>query len=262
VTLSSTAFDDVLPRILAAVDTILSTQPGSQALDGEDNGVLRQELAGILTRALAAADGVLGAEMDYDTATAAVVLGRAAPAEIAQILVDRTLRAALPVIPFPWRELLLQALPEQREPLAIAYQEGIQPHLGSVPVQTEIAALDVLDVLGRDSPRWATLIRSWAAGNTADRARAAIAIRHRWQDPMWRELVPGLLDAGISEQSVTGLRQGILPYNDAVDAVGLAMRLNSLQPLLSDPRCVVRQFADEASQDLRIFLTVFRDRGN
>jgi hypothetical protein len=31
--------------------------------------------------------------MDYDAATAAVALGNAAPAEIAQILIDRTFRA-------------------------------------------------------------------------------------------------------------------------------------------------------------------------
>jgi hypothetical protein len=38
--------------------------------------------------------------MDYDTAAAAEALGRAAPAETAQVLTDRTLSAALPAIPF------------------------------------------------------------------------------------------------------------------------------------------------------------------
>ncbi|HXT87657.1 MAG TPA: hypothetical protein VN714_00200 [Trebonia sp.] len=63
--------------------------------------------------------------MDYDTAAAAEALGRAAPAETAQVLTDRTLSAALPAIPFAWKELPLQRRPEQREPLARAYQEGM-----------------------------------------------------------------------------------------------------------------------------------------
>ena len=262
VTLSDTAPDGALPRILAAVDTILSSPPRAQILDGEGNGILRQKLAAILTRALAAADGVLGTEMDYDTATAATSLGRAASEEIARIIIDRTLQAALPVIPYPWEGMLLQTPPGEREPLATAYQEGIQPHLGSHPAQTETAALDVLDVLGRGSPRWTALVRGWAAGDATDRARAAIAIRHRWPDPIWRELVPELLDAGISEHSITSLRQGIIPYNDAVDAVSLTSRLEVLRPLLDDARPVVHQFADETAHDLRILLTVFKDKEN
>jgi hypothetical protein len=50
-------------------------------------------------------------------------------------------------------------------------------------------------VAGRGVPRWAALVRGWAAGNTAGRARAAVAVRHRWKDPIWQELVPGLLGA-------------------------------------------------------------------
>ncbi len=51
------------------------------------------------------------------------------------------------------------------------------------------------------------LVRGWAAGNTADRARAAVAVRHRWKDPIWQELVPGLLDRGLSEAA-----QGLNSY--------------------------------------------------
>ena len=213
VTLSSTAPDDVLPRILAAVDRILGSPSGTHALDGEDGSALRRELTGILTRALAAADSILGADVDYDTAAAAEALGRAAPAETAQVLTDRTLSAALPVIPFAWEQLLLQLSPEEREPLARAYQGCMGPYLvpESLPAQAETAALDVLDVLGRDSPRWATLVRGWAAGDAADRARAATAIRHRWKDPIWRELVPGLLDAGLSEYSAQACARASSP---------------------------------------------------
>lgn len=257
VTLSSSSPDNALPRILAAVDTILSAPSGTQALVGVDN-TLRRELAAILTRALAAADGAFGSEIDDDTATAAVALGRAAPAETAQILVERTLRPALSVIPHPWSELLVQSPPDQREPLASAYQELVQQHLGCLPAQPETAALDALDILSRGLPGWDTTIRNWSAGNAAERARTVIAIRYRWRDSIWREIVPALLDAGLSEQSATDLRQGIFPYNDAVDAAGLAARLDVLQPLLDDPRSVVRQFAAEAAQDLRAALAFFR----
>jgi hypothetical protein len=81
----------------------------------------------------------------------------------------------------------------------------------------------VLDILGRDSPRWAALVRGWAVGNTADRSRAAVAVRHRWKDPIWQELVPGLLDKGLSEHSAVILRQGIILVNDVeVHVAGMA----------------------------------------
>ena len=85
-------------------------------------------------------------------------------------------------------------------------------------------------------------------------APAATAISGRWQDPIWRELVPELLDAGLSEHSASGLRRGILRLNDAVDATGIADRLDALQPLLDDPRPVVSQFATEATRSLRSLL--------
>ena len=117
----------------------------------------------------------------------------------------------------------------------------------------------MLDILGRDSPRWAALVRGWAAGNTADRARAA-AVRHRWKNPIWQELVPGLLDRGLSEHSTTILRQGVFPVNDVADANGLSDRLDALRPLLKDPRHVVCQFAGEAAQSLNSYLSLLRGR--
>jgi hypothetical protein len=122
------------------------------------------------------------------------------------------------------------------------------PRLDSLPARTETTALDVLAVLGRGSPRWTAVVRDWAPGDAADRARAARAIRHHWQDPIWRELVPELLDAGLSEQAVTDLRQGLLPINDATDATGFSNRLAALQPLLDDTLPVVRQFAAEPTR--------------
>ena len=260
VTLSGTAPHDALARILGAVDRILSTPAGAQALDGEDKGALRRDLAGILAHALTQDADVFGADIDHDTAAAAEALGQAAPAETAQVLIDRTLAAALPVLPFCWEDLLAaEGQPEQREPLAAAYQERIVPRLGTLSDDAEASALDVLAVLGRDLPRWAALVRGWAGGNSADRARAARAIRHRWQDPIWRELVPELLDAGLSEQTAAELRQGLLPVNDATDAKGFSKRLDALQSLLDDTRPVVRQFATETRQSLRALMSALKD---
>ncbi len=258
VALSDAAPGSALPRILAAADRILAAMPEVQALDGEANGSLRRELANILTRALTATEGVLGSEIDHDTATAAEALGRAAPAETAQILTGRTLTAERPVIPHPWNELLVQARPEQREPLAMAYRDRIEPLLGCMPSDIETVALDVLAVLGSGTPSWIALVRGWAAGDATGRARAVRAIRRYWHDPIWRELIPGLLDAGVGEQATTELRQGLLPINDAIDALGLSHRLAALQPMIDDPRPVVRQFAAEASQNLRRLAALLR----
>ena len=46
--------------------------------------------------------------------------------------------------------------------------------------------------------------------------------------------------------------------NDAIDALGVLARLDALQPLLSDTRPVVRQFATEISQSLRALLSSLR----
>ena len=259
VTLSGTAPDDALARILGAVDRTLSTPAGTQALDGEDKGVLRRELAGILARALTPDADVFGADIDYDTAAAAEALGQAAPAETAQVLIDRALAAALPVISFRWEDLLDQGQPEQREPLAAAYQELVVPRLGTLSDEAEASALYVLAVLGHDLPHWTALVRGWAGDDAADRARAARAIRHRWQDSICRELVPELLNAGLSEQAAAGLRQGLLPINDASDAKGFSKRLDSLQPLLDDTRPVVRQFATETMQSLCALMSTLKD---
>jgi hypothetical protein len=242
------------------VDRILSTPAGAQALDGEDKGALRRDLTVILARALTQDAEFFGADIDYDTAAAAEALGRAAPAETAEVLVDRTLAAALPVIPFRWEDLLIvEEQPEHRELLAAAYQERIVPRLDTLSDEAESSALDVLAVLGRDLPRWTALVRGWAGGGAADRARAARAIRHRWQDPIWRELVPELLDAGLSEQVTAELRQGLLPINDATDAKGFSKRLDALKPLLDDTRPVVRQFATETSKSLRALMSTLKD---
>jgi hypothetical protein len=162
-----------------------------EGLAGDDNSALRRGLAGLLTRALTSADGPL-ADIDYDTATAAEALGRAAPAETAQILIDRALSGIQPAIPYHWKDMLAQAPASQRERLARAYLERLQPHLSArtLPAETEAATLDVLAVLGCGTSLWIRLLRDWSAGDATGHARAATSIRHCWHEPIWQELVP------------------------------------------------------------------------
>jgi hypothetical protein len=259
VALSDAAPRSALPRILGAVDRTLDAQPRPGTLDGERSAVLRRELTGMLARALTSDADFPDNDIDYDTAAAAEALGRAAPAETAQVLVDRTLGAAVPLIPFLWADLLANGQPGAREPLATGYQEMVVPRLGELPAEAEAAALDVLAVLGCSLPRWTALVRDWATGGAADRARAAHSIRHCWPDPIWRELVPELLDAGLTEQGAAALRQGLLPINDVADAKGLSDRLDALQPLLDDTRPVVNQFATEAAQGLHALMSPLKE---
>lgn len=262
IALGSTAPDHALPRILGAVDRVIRTLPEMGALTGDENGALRHGLACLLTRVLASADGALGADIDYDTATAAEAFGRAAPTETAQILADRVLSATLPAIPYRWKDMLAQAPPSQREPLAAAYYDRIEPYLAArmLPAEAEAAALDVLAVLGRGTSLWAGLLRGWSAGGAAYRARTASAIRQCWHDPIWRELVPDLLDTGLSEESATELRLGLLPMDDVTDAAGIGRRLGALQPLRIDTRPVVRQWADDAAQGLYALMSLLQGR--
>jgi hypothetical protein len=62
-----------------------------------------------------------------------------------------------------------------------------------------LAALDNLCLAGHETPGWIQQVRRWAAGQQADRARSAIAIRQRWNNQLWRDLVPELLDAGLDK---------------------------------------------------------------
>ena len=255
-TLSSCASDRVLSRILAAVHGILRTPPGQLAIAGEDDRAMRRSLVGILSRAFTAANAISRADIDYDTAAAAQALGRAAPAETAQMLTDRILDATLPVIPSGWEELLTQTPAHERQPLAVAYQELIEQHLTAQELtsQTETIALDVLTVLGRGYPPMDAPHPQLGSGNAIDRTYAASAISRCWQDPIWAELVPQLIDAGLDEQAMMQLRQGLLCIEDGIDALGVSTRLNALQPLLSDIRPAVCQFAAEISDDLHALL--------
>lgn len=253
---SSIPSRQALVQVLTAAGRILATLPEMDALAGEDNRALRLDLAGLLTQALTTADNAFAADLDPDTAAAAAAIGRVAPTETARLLADRTLSATQPVIPFRWQDLLAETPPAQREPLAVAYYERIQLHLSSrtLSAEVETAALDTLALLGHGTPHWTRLAHSWSAGKDADRARAAIALRRYWYDPLWRELVPELLDAGLSEESVTALHEGMLPADGTWSASGLGTRLEAVNPLLNDTRPVVRQFAHEAAQRVRAWM--------
>ena len=259
-TLGSTAPAAALPRILAAIDQILDGEPGRDLITGETGLVLRGQLAAILARALASADNGLAGDIDDDVAVAAVTLGRAAPDETARLLVDRILSGKQPAMPFAWEHLLAGTPPDQREQLALALQRHLGPYLASTDLASdaEQAALDFLCLAGHGTPGWTEHVHRWAAGEPADRGRAAIAIRHCWNDRLWHDLVPGLLDAGLDEPARSQLRRGVTGFNDAIDPVGIGSRLRALEPLLEDSRSVVRLFAAECRDHLTALLTFLR----
>ena len=72
--------------------------------------------------------------------------------------------------------------------------------------------------------------------------------------------MPDLLDAGLSEESATELRLGLLPMDDVTDAAGISRRLGALQPLRIDTRPVVRQWTDEAARGLYALMSVLQGR--
>ena len=107
------------------------------------------------------------------------------------------------MIPSTWGELLANAPADEREPLGLAFQQWVEHHLvaGTFTSQTEVTAVEILSRLAHGTPGSATLLRGWTTGRAADRARAANAVKNYWYEPIWQDLVPQLLDAGLDEQT-------------------------------------------------------------
>lgn len=244
---------DVLPGVLAAVDQILHRAPAVGTASSEADRALRRDLVQLFGCALAKYDATVTADVDYDTAHAGLTLAQAAPDEVADLLIERIHAEVARVIPFSWREMLVEMPAEQRGALGLAFQQRVEQQLrtGALTGQTEATALGVLSCLGVGTPSWVALIRQWAEGNADERARAARAIKHCWHDATWQEVVPDLIDAGLDEQTASQLRNGLL-----LDTIGRALgdvlrpRLDALQPLLNDARPIVREFAIETVQRL------------
>jgi hypothetical protein len=145
----------------------------------------RHRLVGVLRTALAATDHDLLSDVQYDTAMGGLELVVVAPAEVAELLIERTLAGLPRAIPMKWHRLLAD-----------------------------------MDVTERTPSRQVLLA-----------------------SPVWTDVVPDLLDAGLGEHAITQLHEGILMDNTDYDLDDATqVRLNVLQPLMDDSRPAVREF--------------------
>ena len=240
-----------LPAVLAAADQVLHSAPAEITGPAPADRALRCNLVGTLGRGLVTSDGTCTADIDYDVACAGASLARSAPDEVADLLIERALTAPALVIPFQLHDMLVQMPADERAPVALAFQERAEQQQGADALtgRPGEAILDTFSLLGVGTASWAALVRRWAAGNADDRVRAAMAIRRCWRNPVWQDVVPGLIDAGLNKDATSQLTGGLLP-----DSIGpeldndLRPRLAALQPLLSDARPAVREFAAGAVQ--------------
>lgn len=214
---------------------------------------LRQGLVAVLGRALGESDRDPYAPVDYDVAIAAVALAVAAPDELAELLMRRILAEVDPVLPRECQELFASADAQARGAAALALRDRIedQRDIGALTERIEATAVRVLSQLGAESDGWVQMIRQLAAGTADDRARAVQLIKDSWRHPAWLQIVPDLIDAGLDEQSITALHQGLIPDSLGANLLSqLASRTEVLTTLSKDSRNTVRGFASEAIQNL------------
>jgi len=241
-----------LPRVLSAVGQVL--RPGrAQHAVAVDHPDLRRRLVAVLRTALAVTDHDLLSDVQYDTAMGGLALAVVAPAEVAALLIERTLADLPRVIPMGWHRLLADMDFADRTPVAEAYwmQLEQQRAAGRLTPRREDTAHRLLTQLGGGTEQWVALVRELATGDSADRTRAAQIVRFSWHHPAWTEVVPDLLDAGLGEQAITQLREGLLMDNTDYDLDDATqVRLDVLKPLMDDSRPAVQEFAEEARRRL------------
>jgi hypothetical protein len=176
-----------------------------------------------------------------------------APAEVAELLIERTLADLPQVVPMEWHRLLADMDFAERTPVAEAFR--VKPEqqraAGTLTARREDTARMLLTQLGGGTEQWVALVRDLAIGGPSERARAAQIVRFSWHHAVWAEIVPDLLDAGLDEHTTNQLYEGLLTDNvdyDPDDAT--QARLDVLQLLLNDSRPAVREFADDATRRL------------
>lgn len=252
---------DSLTAVLGSVGHILTSTLARGAVSADVAPGLRSRLVTLLGRALGENDCIVGSDVDDDIAFAGVALAKVAPDEVADLLIERLHAGERPAIPFTWRKLLTELPFEQREPLALAFQERVEVEIstGGITGETEATALAVLSHIAAGTASWIALARRLAAGNEADRARAARVLRHCWRDSTWHDLVPDLLDAGLDEVATAELRNGLMLDDvGATSASDIQVRLTALQPLLADTRRNVHDFATEVKRNLNALADFMR----
>lgn len=256
VALSETGPAVALPRALSAIGQVLRPSR-AQHLVAVDHPDLRNRLVAVLGRALAAADNTLFSPVLWDTAMGGLELVRVAPAEVAALLIERTLADLPQVIPMEWHRLLADMDIADRTPLVEAFLMKLEEQraAGAFTAQREDTAHRLLTLLGGGSEQWVALVRKLASGGPVDRTRAAQIVKSYWHHPVWAEVVPHLLDAGLDEHTTNELHECLLMDNvdyNLDDAI--QVRLDVLQPLLNDSRPVVRKFAGDAIEGSARFL--------
>lgn len=131
---------------------------------------------------------------------------------------------------------------------------------GTLTAQGEDTAHRLLGQLGGWTEQWVALLRELATGGPTDRARAAQIVSVCWRHPVWAEIVPDLLDAGLDEHTINQLRDGFLDNVDYDLDDATQVRLDVLKPLRNDSRPAVRKFADDATRRLNSLPSLFTRR--
>ncbi|MEV6013272.1 hypothetical protein AB0M29_41750 [Streptomyces sp. NPDC051976] len=189
-------------------------------------------------------------DFDEDTAYGAAMIASCLPEVFAAVTIEQLLatggRYDLPVA---WKHSLKRLTPLEREQLADAFLHRMAANrpVGEVNEPIELAAARLLQALGAGTDTWAGCVRRWASGPQAQRQRAAAAILHSWQTPLWAETVAVLLTAGIDADSRNALLAGIvLPDLTRDLSQELQPRRTALAPLQTDPNAAVQAFASDA----------------
>ncbi|MGH3778978.1 MAG: hypothetical protein ACRDRR_25130 [Pseudonocardiaceae bacterium] len=243
-----------LPRVLSAVGQVLRPIRTQFAVP-VDHPDIRRRLVAVLGRALAATDYDMLSGVQYDTAMGGLALAVVAPAEVAELLIERALAELPQAIPMEWHQLLADMDFADRAPVAEAFRVLLEQQraAGTLTARGEDTAHGILTQLGGGTKQWVGLVRELATGGPADRTRAAQIVRFSWHHAVWAEVVPDLVDAGLGEHTTNQLLEGLLmdnvdyDLNDATQA-----RLDVLQPLLNDRRPAVREFANDAIRQLTL----------
>lgn len=245
----------VVPDALAMVAHVLDHHGGSRRnVQSTPDESLLSPLVQVAARRLDLSDQFPGDFAD-ESAYGAAALAANAPTLMGDMLAARLLASShnpRRVVPLGWETPFHELSADQRGQLAIAFQTRIDAARstnGALDELVEHEAITALTALGAGSDEWADLARRWAGGSAHDRARAAALLKDSWRQPVWAELVPKLIAAGLDRAATDALLYGIEPHSFGPDLEDRAMlRLDVLEPLLTHKRANVRAFAIEAKR--------------
>jgi hypothetical protein len=147
--LGETCPSAALPRVLSAVGQVLRPIRTQFAVT-VDHPDLRRRLVSVLGRALAATDHDMLSNVHYDTAMGGLGLAVVAPAEVAALLMGRTLADLGQVIPIEWHRLLADMDVTERTPVAEAFRVKLEQQraAGTLTARKEDTAYRLLTQLG------------------------------------------------------------------------------------------------------------------